>query len=480
MRFSFNLRHLAAIVPLLAATLAGCPACTPSAEHPEVVRPPRAQQWFDRALEKYRAVEIDEAHDSALQALELVPQDPEVKLLAARIALARLEYDRTLQLLKGGKGTEAAALRGRAHWYKGELEETVKELETVLSDPEVEDNWAKEIIKLAVDGAGARSPFTISTTNGRLETVQMAKVSGVKLFVVSVEIDGDKALAMISTGSSEVMIDSTARRDPSWVSLRFGERLEVKDVPALPKDLSDLSRRLGAPIKALIGAHLLRKLRVTLDHRGRQFVARSFDPAPPPVASRVDVHYMRGGGMVLGCGLGEDKPRMALFLDSSMGHSLALDEGGWKKAGIDVMKLPLLAGGGGEKIRSGSIPLLTLGTFKLPETPAVFGSMIPIKKVETELEVDLDGTLGAGVLADFRVTLTEEGRVMWLEQRPDIPPYQGPVSPGPVPQVPGAQPGVIPLSPDGPGAQPPGPPNLLDPNADPNVEAPIDKSGGKK
>ena len=34
-----------------------------------------------------------------------------------------------------------------------EATRTVKELETVLADPEVEDNWAKEIIKLAVDGA---------------------------------------------------------------------------------------------------------------------------------------------------------------------------------------------------------------------------------------------------------------------------------------------------------------------------------------
>ena len=465
MKSSFSIRHLAAVIPLVAASLVGCPACTPNADSPGAARPARAQKWYDRALDEYKHVDIDAAHDSARQALEIVPQDTEVKLLAARVALARLEFDRTLQLLDKVPGTEAASLRGRAHWYKGELEDTVRDLEIVLADPDTEDTWAKEIIKLAVDGAGARTPFAVTTTNGRLETLELARVSGVKLFVVSVKIDGDDALALVSTGNAEVMIDSTARRDPSWISLRFGERLEVRDVPALPKDLSDLSRRLGAPIKALIGSHLLRHLRVTLDHRGRQFVARSFDPTPPPVASRIDVHYMRGGGMVLTGGLGQDNgPRMPLFVDSSMGHSVALDAGGWKKVGIDVTKLPVLDNGAGDTLRSGSIPLFSLGTFKLPETPAVFGKMIPIQKVESELEVDIDGTLGAGVLADFRITFTEEGRVMWVEQRPPVPPF-GPDSFAPPP--PGG-----PLGPDGPG--PVGPDNLLDPSMD----APFDPTGG--
>ncbi len=471
MKVSPPLRQLLAIFSLVAATSVGVTSCSPSADHPVSARSPRAQKWYDRALKEYRAIEMDAAYHSAQQALELVPEDTEVKILAARVALARLELDHALQLLKGVSGTKAAGLRGRAHWYKGNLEDTVRELETVLADPEVEDNWAKEIIKLAVDGAGARQPFTVATKNGRLETVQLARVSGAKLFVVSVEIDGDKALALISTGSAEVMIDSTARTEPAWVSLRFGERLEVKDVPALPKDLSDLSRRLGAPIKALIGSNLLRKLRVTLDHRGRQFVARSFDPSPPPVASRVDVFYMRGGGMVVSGVLGDTaSKRLNLFVDTSMGHSLALDLDGWKKAGIEVGSLPVLDDGGGGKIHSGSIPILTLGTYKIPETPAVFGKMIPIERVESELEVDLDGMLGSGVLADFRVTFTEDGRVLWMEQRPPVPPYDGA---GPMELPPGGAPltpGPTVIDPEGPG---PGP-NLLDPGLDPDADEPMD------
>ena len=85
----FNYRQLRALVPFFAASFVGCPACKPP-EAPEASRPPRAQKWLDRAWKEYRSVEIDAAQHSAQQALEIVPQDAEIKLLAARVALARL------------------------------------------------------------------------------------------------------------------------------------------------------------------------------------------------------------------------------------------------------------------------------------------------------------------------------------------------------------------------------------------------------
>jgi hypothetical protein len=416
------LRAAASVLAL--TTLTGFTGCGTVIVQSVTVRPKKAQQWYEKALREYSVADMDAANDSSQQALDLVPDDEEIKVLAARVALARLELDRTLQLLTGMEGLQAAGLKGRAHWYKGDLERAAHELEKVVADPESDDTWAKEIIKLAVEGAGARQPFEIVTTEGRLEVVQMARVEGAPLFVVPVEIDGESALALISTGSAEVMLDSTSRREPSWVSLRFGKRLEVKDVPTLPQDLSEMSRRLGAPIKALIGSNLLRHLHVTLDHRGRQFVARSFEAPPPPVASRVDVFYLRGGGMVLGGAMGESsEQRVSLFVDTSMGHNLALDKDGWKKAGVDAATLPLVEVAGGEKLRSGDIPLLKLGTFALPQTKAVFGPRIPIAKVERELGVDIDGAMGAGVLASFRVTFSDHGRVLWVEQRADVPKF---------------------------------------------------------
>ena len=290
-----------------------------------------------------------------------------------------------------------------------------------------------------------------------------------RCIVVPLEIDGDKALAIISTGTAEVMLDSSARSEPSWVSLRFGQRFEVKDVPALTQDLSAISTQLGAPIKALLGVNLLRHLNVTLDFQGRQFVARSFVPPPPPVASRLDLYYLRGGGMVVPSAFGDgDGKRATFFVDSSMGHSVALDEGGWRRLGIDAHTLPALDGA--HQVRSGSIPMLQFGSFKLPQLPAVFGP--PIDKVEKELNIDVDGAVGAGLLADFRITFSDGGRVLWIEQQAEPPPP--PSSDAPLMPAPGEAP--VPMDPmavpDPMGADPMGGADLRAPEATPLVPVP--------
>ncbi|MSP24986.1 MAG: hypothetical protein EXR75_07445 [Myxococcales bacterium] len=408
---------------LAVASLAGvfATACAPAGS-PSSQRPVVAEKWFQRALGEYRRVAMDSAFDSSRQALELVPGDPEIQELAARVALARLEYDETLRLLKGAPGSTAAALRGRASWYKGDIERAADELEQLLADPDVEDSWAKQIAQLARRGAG-RKPYDLSATEGQLASVEMTRMlpGSQPLFIVPLEIDGEQALAVVATGTPEVMIDSAARTEPSWISLRFGKRLEVRDVPALTHDLSGLSQQLGAPIKALLGANILRRLNVTLDYRGRQFVARAFTPPPPPVATRVSVFYVRGGGMVVGSRLGDrDNTSSPMLVDTSMGFSLAFDTGGWKKMGIETASLRLLGGEGASAIRAGTVPAFTLGAFTMPGVPAVFGPTFD--KLERDLEVDLDGTLGAGMLAAFRVTLSDGGRVMWLEQSPPVPP----------------------------------------------------------
>ena len=113
------------------AVLAGCPTVSGI---PRSERPPRAEKWYQRALKEYRSVAMDAAYDSARQALDIVPKDAEVRLLAARVALARLEFDEALLRLKGIEGSAASSLRGRAYWYKGELEKAADELETAARD----------------------------------------------------------------------------------------------------------------------------------------------------------------------------------------------------------------------------------------------------------------------------------------------------------------------------------------------------------
>src|SRR5262249_22575860 len=233
-------------------------------------RPADAEKWFRRAQTNFAEGDFEEAHDSAQKALTMVPEDVEVKTLAGQVALASLDYAETLRLLKGVRTSEAAGLRGRALWYKGDLDAAADELEAMLNDPDVKDDWAKSTAKLARRGQG-RTPFGIS--GSLLAVVEMVHVSPIApYFVVPLEIDGEAALAMPATGSAEVVLDSATRAEPSWVQLRFAQRLEVHDVPALAQDLSGVSKELGAPIKALIGVNLLRHLNATIDYEGHQFV----------------------------------------------------------------------------------------------------------------------------------------------------------------------------------------------------------------
>ena len=401
--------HLCAC--LVAASCLGLLGCAASGPK-EPAWPPRAKQWFDRASASYRQVDLDDAQAAVDNALRLAPSRDEVRILAARIALARLECDRAVQLTKGMASSDARAIRGRSLWYSYRVEQAADELEKLLADPDVRDPWAEETVKLARRGAG-REPFKMA--GGLLAVTEMPHVAATAL-VVPVEINGEPALALIATNVPEAVIDSSNGAEPSWISLRFGEQIEVDDVPALAQDLSGVSRQLNAPIKLLLGVNLLRHLHPTVDFAGHQFVVRSFDPPPPPQATTVKLGYVRGGGMVLrgALGVSESAPWASLLVDTSMTFPLALDAGGWKKAGLDASKLEPVPHAA--SIRHGFVPLLRIGAFEVPQVPGV--SATATDELEKALGVELDGFAGSGLLAAFRVTLVDGGRTMWLEDMP--------------------------------------------------------------
>jgi hypothetical protein len=399
-----------------AVALAALAACAPAKGPGGVDRSPLAQKWFDRAKASYGTVDLDDAWDASKSAMQAAPNDPEIRTWAGRVALARLDYGETIRLLKNVNTTDAKGLRGRAKWYSGDIDQAADELESMLQDPEVHDGWAKAIASLARRGVG-RKPFQLN--GGLLAVSEMPRLPNNTSFLVPLEIDGEQGLALVATGTAEVTLDSAARKEPAWVSLRFANRIEVKDVPAMVQDLSGISRQMNVPIKALLGVNLLRHLNVTFDYIGGQFIVRTFTPPIPPSATRVPIAYIKGGGMLMRSALSTDKgaPSASLLLDSAMTFPLALDQDGWKKAGTEVGKL--LPVPQDSKLKQGMVPLLRLGAFDIPQVPGVYGT--PIAEVEKGVEVDIDGVVGSGLLAYFRVTLTDDGRAMWLEDVPQLP-----------------------------------------------------------
>jgi len=382
-------------------------SCGPTTLEPEW--PPLSKKWFDRAQASYHQVDFEDAEIAIESALRVEPKREEIRLLAARVALADLDYDRAIRSVEGIDSRDARAIRGRAFWYAGQVDRAADELEELVADPEVRDPWATEVAKLARRGVG-RKPFHI--TGGILAATEMPLV-GPSSFVVPFELDGEPVLGLIATGTAEVMIDSGGGRQASWVSLRFGDRLEVKDVPALTKDLTGISRQLNAPIKALLGVNLLRHIHPTVDFEGAQFVVRAFDPPPPPRATTVHISYIRGGGMVFRTNLGKgDGTAGSLLVDTTLPFPVALDDHGWQKAGVPIASLQDLPQAPG-RLKHGMLSHLLLGAFDIPQVPGIYGA--PLEEFEKGLDVDLDGMAGAGLLAAFRVTLADGGRTLWLE-----------------------------------------------------------------
>jgi hypothetical protein len=384
-------------------------ACGPARGPGGADRSPLAQKWLDRAKASYGSADTDDARDAIKSALQAAPDDIEVRTWAGKVALAQLEYAETVRLLKGLNTTEARGLRGRAYWYGGEIDAAADELEAMLKDPDVHDGWAKSIAALARRGVG-RKPFQMS--GGLLAVAEMPRVLGSTL-IVPLEIDGEQALGIIATGSPEVTLDSSTRKEPSWVSLRFGGKVDVKDVPAMVQDLSGISRTLNAPIKALLGINLLRHINPTFDFIAGQFIVRSFVPPVPPVTTKVPIAYLKGGGMVTRSGLGTalNAPSTSMLIDTSMNLAIALDAQGWKKAGVDLGKLQPMPDD--PKLKQGVVPSFCLGALCVPNVPGVLGA--PIAEMEKAVEADIDGVVGSRLLAAFRVTMTDGGRTLWLE-----------------------------------------------------------------
>jgi len=244
--------------------------------------------------------------------------------------------------------------------------------------------------------------------------VEMPQSGGA--WLVPCELDGERIMAAIATGSSEVTVDTASRKDPAWVNLRFADRIEVKDVPALTADLSAVSRQAGTPVKALLGVHALRRLHATVDRRGSQFVIRQFAPPAPPDATKAPIFYVRGGGLMLRAALSSKESEASVMaVDSSSLFPLALDDAALKVSGANLSAFAPNPGTP-PSWKVGTIPMLKVGALELPLVPTAQGA--PVADYKPHVDVRVSGVVGAGLLAAFRITFGNEGRTLWLELDP--------------------------------------------------------------
>lgn len=396
-------------------SLFGLVACTASvqvAAGQGAAWPKQSKRWFERATRSYAVADLDDAQLAVDKVLADVDHD-EVRLLAARVAIAQLDWPRVQELLEGVDGNDAKALRGRAYWYASLLDKAADELESLLADPDVVDPWAQDVARLARLGAG-RTPFRFGGPRKVAPSPMYPSRRGAWL-LVPVTVNGEDGLGLVATNMTEVVVDSSGDKSPEWVSLGFGGgAVELKDVPALRRDLSGYSKQVDAPVKVLLGVNLLRRLNATFDYQGSQFVVRRY-PAPiPPGASTLPLHWLKGGGMVMRASFGEksQRPSASFLVDSMMPFPVALDSHGLGHAGVkkgDLRPLP-----NGQPQQWTELPLFTVAQIEIPRLFSVLDENAVSQ--EKGLGVDLDGVVGAGLISGFRVTFAPGGRALWLEE----------------------------------------------------------------
>ncbi len=390
-----------------------CLACGPGTEA-EAPRSAAANQWLTRAKASLRAGDFEDASESSRRAILTAPKDDEVRILGAKIALTELNYDDAIRLASGLPQSEARRLLARALWYKGSYETCADVLEGLLQDPTVKDPWVNQVAKLARRAHG-RTPFAME--GGYIAAVEIPRQIGdamvMPLNVVPIELEGEQVLAVVSTGVSELVIDSTTRKEPEWVSVRF-DRIEVRDVPALTQDLAALSRQVRIPIRALIGTNFLRHLNATIDRRGDQFVVRREEAHAPPEASRIGLWYPLGATIAMRASVSKNDADASSFLvNTQLPLSLGLTTQEWKKAGFEQKALAEVPGTDG--LRTGTLKSFRFAGFDLGGLPAFSG--VP---VDDKFGIDFGGVIGSDLLMNFRITLGNEGRFAWIEPDPSM------------------------------------------------------------
>ena len=154
-------------------------------------------------------------------------------------------------------------------------------------------------------------------------------------------------------------------------------------------------------------------------------------------------------------------PGGSFLVDTGVLFPLAMSDSGWQKAGVDPKGFEPVVGEA--SLKQGLVPRLVLGTFDLPRIPAVYG--LPLADLEQGGGIQVDGVIGSALVAEFRASLADQGRTLWLEEMPVAQNDNGGAAPVPDAASPGELPAGEPPSGVVPPRPAPGEPTSKDPEA---------------
>ena len=374
-------------------------------------------------------------------ALAAAPHDAEIREMAARIALVRLDYPEVIRLTEGLNSTAAHGLRGRAFWFSGDLEHAADELEAKLSDPEVKDAWARTSLRSRGGRrGGTRSRWrAASWPPSRCPAPSTASPSARPTSCPA------SSMASGSSRSSRRGRASSCSTRTRGASRRGSTCDSIASRSKTCRPSSRTCRPSPADRRAHQGAHRVAAPapRPRDDRpRGDQFVVRRLDATPParrePGSPRLCARRRddaaappsprRDGGRRSRCwSTARVRSRCSCKTPpgrrpGSTSQSLAGDSRRRRNQARHGPDLP--AGRLRSRRRCPPSPGPTSGSSRTGST-----STSP-------------GVVGADLLAFFRSTFADEGRFMWIEPDPTlVGPEQRPAPPAsapPAPTAPGA------------------------------------------
>ncbi len=365
--------------------------------------------WSDRAVAAYLEGDFGRASAAAANARQLDATDAHALEVAARVAMARLDGGRAVELLSGAHTPALVRLRARAQMTQGNLAEALADVESIDAH-EPPDGWTAAMLPVLRAAAGRHG----YTTSGAAEaTLSFASSAPDALATVSIDVDGHAVNALVSTAAGTTVVDDAVSPAGTVLGRVALGALVVESVPAISRDLADVSRAAGVEIGAVIGADLLVRLHATLDGPARTVTFRTAS-APPPAngAQRLDLFAFEGTLLAVRASINEAPP--AFFaLDTSAALPIALTTRAVRAAGVDPSSLESPPGAPAN-IRIYQVPELHLGTTVVAGIPAVVG-LVP-DELARIAGTRIDGLLGLLVLGQLIVTFDPESKSVLLSQ----------------------------------------------------------------
>jgi hypothetical protein len=345
--------------------------------------------------------DLSRAANLADTALRRDTSDATARQVAARVALARGEHERVLELLRRATAPELVRLRARANAARGDFEAVARDLESV-DGQEPPDGWAEAMLPLARLAKVLRCHQAGGATRATLPFVGRTPIP-----LVEIAVDGRAVNALIATQADLTIVDDDLRSDAGIVGRLDLGPLAMRNVPALVRDLEPIGAQLGESVGAVLGLDVLLHLGVTIDFRERWVVVRSEGSEANEGAAEAPFLTLGGSFLALEGRL-DDRRDALLAFDTAGPFPVAVSDAVAEDLGHDLDALPAAEGAPSESIRMLTLAKLAMGSAVIEGVPAATG-LIPADLSELA-GAPIGGIVGAIALQQMRVTIDAENR----------------------------------------------------------------------